>query len=1362
MLLSLTKDTTQVSAEFRNAIAQLFPTNVIEVAAQTTNAYDSLALTAGSATGAGYVTLAFGNNTNFTAQTEPVSLSVIKVTCPLYQGEIKTVESENAFEEKLTLRHSGDFAGRSDQFMFQWLFHPPTNGAAPAPPVVTSSTGAISDLRGWLPFVLPSGLTNGAVDITIEGPGLQTLKDQYFICRYMPNGTPVCTGPVWSAFTSPKLAEGWIKRVLKAISPYEQRIKQYRNNQVNSLVSMISQAGPRYAGPIALNSKAANAFGLIEIYQTILDRGRALSIDASLNDPEANQALQLAAGRIADLYMLLGNEAYADAADPTIAFGTDDKQYGSEASSIHCFMNQTPSLLEEELALLRGRDASPQPTPLPGVERPPFYNHLVWNFTRDINGGAVAYALNYNIRNQDGDVTGTINEADAKVLYPQGHGDAWGHYLTAIKTYYYLLRNPNYTWLPQSEAVEVGGADVAVDYLDERKFAAAAAAKAKTGAEIVNLTYRQTYIENPAAQWKAYLDPVQQPKSSKNTTNEARAWGVFDWASRAGQGSYFDWVMGNALLPATNTTATGMQKIDRTTVTELREVSAAFQDIQTKADMVDLGLNPLGLAKGALPFDLDPSQVAQGKTHFEQIYGRASMAMNNAIAVFNYANNSTQLLRRQADTVDDFQIGVEDRETDFNSRLIEVFGYPYSNDIGPAGTYPSGYNGPDLYHADYFDPSALLGQNPPAIQELVLAMNELQVDDSGALTTQIHNVTFHISKNGLGLIKPPAWTGSRRAPGEIQLARSDVIQSKARFEKALNEYDNLIGQIQGQASLLEAQYNLNADSIEVWDEQLGTVESLNAVIRRARGRQMGFTRNSRLATLVADAVSEALPLAVGVSSDVTSIARSVIKLLGTVVSEIDTRKAEDEALVELDSTNAKELSQLASSIHLQTLQQGLPVLQQITQLEGLVRSEAPLRLEIFTLQETVQQSAGRYLAASAKGQRLLEDRLRFRQQTSSKVQGFRYKDMAFRIFRNDALQKYRAQFDLAAMYVYLAAQAYDYETSLLPGDARGPGQNFLKDIVRSRSLGTIQGGQPQTGTGRGDPGLADPLARMYLNWSLVLKGQLGFNNPKTETGRFSLRAELFRTQTNTTSVAANAVWREVLSRGVVTNLLTMPEFRQYCIPFFPHNTNEPAIVIPFESTINFGQNFFGKAAGGGDNDYDSTHFATKIRSVGVWFSNYNNLGGSMVNTPRVYLIPIGSDILRSPTRNTGEIRIWNILDQALPVPFPSDNFVLDPNWIPMNDTLFGEFGAIRKYARFRAYHDSGNFNEAETISDTRLICRSVWNTRWLLIIPGGTLHSDRNEGIQRFINGPLVNGQRTGNGVSDIKLFFQTYAYSGN
>ena len=284
---------------------------------------------------------------------------------------------------------------------------------------------------------------------------------------------------------------------------------------------------------------------------------------------------------------------------------------------------------------------------------------------------------------------------------------------------------------------------------------------------------------------------------------------------------------------------------------------------------------------------------------------------------------------------------------------------------------------------------------------------------------------------------------------------------------------------------------------------------------------------------------------------------------------------------------------------------------------------------------------------------------------------------------------------------------------------------------------------------------------MITNWDLVLKGQLGFNNPQSETGRFSLRSELFRIQPG---AEGSKLWREELQRNIVDNLLDFQEFKRYCIPFQPQQAVEPAIVIPFSTTINFGQNFFGWPAGGGDNDYDSTHFATKIRTVGVWFANYNNLGAGMINTPRVYLVPVGNDVLRSPTGNAGTIREWKILDQKLPVPFPlSEGTLSNQRWIPTNDTLSDELGDIRQFARFRAYHDSGTFDPAQTISDSRLIGRSVWNTRWLLIIPGGTLHNDRVEGIQRFINGTLLpNGQRDGNGVLDIRIFFQTYAYSGN
>ena len=1336
----------------------LLPSDVIPVTGGTTN-YDSLALTAGFARRGGFVTLAFGNNPVLSPKDEPVSLVVIRVDCPPFPGDVRVVDSDNPFDEKLTLRFTGDFAGRTDEYIFEWYSFPPVDGLPSTLPYTS-----------WIKFetqVAPGHQTDrGAVDVTIEGASLLTLTDNYFVCRYRPLTQPPCSSSQnpddwWSDWTKPMLAEGWVKRVLAGINSFDQRFKSFDEKRVNSLVSMISQAGPRYEGPVALSLEAADKFGLIEIYETVLRRAMELSIDGlpPVDYPPAQTALLLAAGRLADLYMLLGNEAYADAADPTIAFGTDDGIYGAEATSIHCFMNQTASLLEEELALLRGRDAQLQP----GVTLPPIYNRLAWNFTRDINGGEVAYALNYNVRDEAGQVNGRIDEQDAKVLYPQGHGDAWGHYLTAIKYYYRLLRHPRFTWDPQAEAVLVGGIPVSVDFLDERKFARAAAAKARTGAEIVDLTYRQDYQANLHAGRTDYHD-----------INGDRAWGVADWASRAGQGAYVDWVVANALLPDRDPTLTnpissddhtGIQIVDRTTVLELREILASAQDIQAKMDAADGGMNPVGLADSALSFDLNPQEVDQGRGHFDQIFDRAVRAMNNAVTVFNHANNSTQLLRRQADHQADFVTQVDEREMDFQNRLIELFGYPYEDDIGPAGTYPSGYDGPDIYHFDYNDATELASFKLPAVQVVTLPMKEIGVDDAGALTENTKVVEFRISTDGLGLIKPASWTGRRRAQGELQMARSDLIQGKARFERALVDYDNLVDQIHDLASVLKGQHNVNAEEVGVKSNAKQAIQTLNDQMRGSRERQLDLRKAMRIVNLMQDAIAEALPRAVGLANDITSVARSALRIVGVVMSEIQTEQADAEAMMEADRTAAKEVNDRLDEIKLTVLRNDQGVRSQVAQIEQLVRQEIPLRLEIYNLRETLRQSGQRYLNTLARAQRLLDERLRFRQQTAVQIQGYRYKDMAFRIFRNDALQKYRAQFDLAARYVYLAAKAFDYETCL-PENHSFAASTFITDILRARSLGFLQGGVPQISNGAGEIGLADPLAWMHLYWTLIARSELGFNNPQTDTGRFSLRSELFRIQRGE---AGNSAWRETLSRLVVPHFPDLPEVRRYCVLPSPLGLSEPALVIPFSTTINFGHNFFAWPLGGGDNAYDSTHNATKIRSVGVWFANYNSLvDQGLANTPHVYLIPVGVDFQRCPPDDSGyrALREWKVFEQKLPVPFQFNKTILKDNlgWIPFTDSVppGEELAQIRKHPMFRAYHDSGAFTPGEMINSSRLIGRSVWNSRWLLIIPGGALHHDRQEGIQRLIHGSMVNGQRTGNGISDIKLFFQTYSYAGN
>ena len=110
---------------------------------------------------------------------------------------------------------------------------------------------------------------------------------------------------------------------------------------------------------------------------------------------------------------------------------------------------------------------------------------------------------------------------------------------------------------------------------------------------------------------------------------------------------------------------------------------------------VDSGVNPLGLIKGVVPFDIDPVQVDAGQTHFEQIYSRAEKAMASAIAAYDYANGYTQRLRQNQDTLEDFRKNLDDQERDYRNRLIEIFGYPYADDIGPGKTYPDGYDGPE-------------------------------------------------------------------------------------------------------------------------------------------------------------------------------------------------------------------------------------------------------------------------------------------------------------------------------------------------------------------------------------------------------------------------------------------------------------------------------------------------------------------------------------------------------------------------------------------------------------------------------------------------------------------------------------------
>ncbi|MDB6027785.1 MAG: hypothetical protein JWM68_4008, partial [Verrucomicrobiales bacterium] len=150
-------------------------------------------------------------------------------------------------------------------------------------------------------------------------------------------------------------------------------------------------------------------------------------------------------------------------------------------------------------------------------------------------------------------------------------------------------------------------------------------------------------------------------------------------------------------------------------------------------------------------------------------------------------------------------------------------------------------------------------------------------------------------------------------------------------------------------------------------------------------------------------------------------------------------------------------------------------------------------------------------------------------------------------------------------------------------------------------------------------------------------------------------------------------------------------------------------------------------------------------------------------TPYIYLIPVGVDAMRSPPLgDTAAIRTWNVDDVAIPLPFNigASDFSTKSLYLS-SDSLTEPVFTIRKHQAFRPvssgsffstslYGSSGTLQRSQ-YTNNRLVARSVWNTKWKVVIPGYTLLNDSKEGIDRFIQT-----------VTDLKIHFVTYSYSGN
>ena len=1326
---------------------------------------------------------------------DPITMHVIRVVPEYHTARVVTREDEvNMLSQQLSVLYTDPFGGRPDDFEFEWKRAAPNpDGTIPSDYETGYEGRAVNADRGEQEGTAPQygrGLTRFVVGQ--QGDTLANMVNTYWTCRYraLPGTRAYGTmGETWSGWCEPPaLAEGWVQRVLNNVTPFNQRMTDLYENKAETAVSMIEQAGGPYQGDVALNNDNLTSVGLIQLYETILNKAESMSLLLGVNDAGANKQLQLAVERLGDLYKVLGDEAYSDAKNPTVAFGGAAGK-ASEATSLFCFDNQVNSLLDEELCLLRGRSG----VSAPSCRLAPYYNRLLWNFTKGITAGEVAYAVNYAV---NGTETVALSEEQAARTYPQGHGDAYGHYLSVLKGWYRLLRNPYFSWgVPAQGEMNVADAAINVDYYEEAKFAEAAADLARTAADVVDLTARKAWRDQGTS-GAGYLDARGEP-----------AFGYGEWASRGAYGALVNWVTANSILPESAASATtdlnaplddrGLTRIDRGTVDELKDICTSAADIMRAQDRLDAGLNPLGLSDSAIPFDIAPGGVAEGSnTHFEQVLGRAKTALGNARKVLDRAQTQANRMRMVQDAATDYAGTIAGEEEDWNSQLLAIYGAPYSDDIGPTGTYPQGYEGPDLIHYMWMELDKYgvtdvrdtreeqivyyedLGDYQTHVYDMILALGNTIQKELVENHRRYGTLSWSVSASGL-VVKPARISGTRPRQGTIQEKYGSFLEKYVAVQQAFRHYDVAISDLDGKLDwttfMVAKDFSLFAAN-----SVLKGLETKDALEEKYLKIAINTTEYlSKLSEESREKVKNVLPETMGAGMTVVTSPRSLAEAGMAIPTSLE-QIGYGEMLLSYKNSLEADSSRIIFDGTVAQLSNLIDYYKSANEeIDGVLEAASKVTSCYEELQRTIaalNSAVEAYKAEIAKGEQVLAKREAVRKRQVDKLSQYRYNEMLFRKIRDKALTRYSAAFDLAQKYVYMAAQVYDYETGLRRGE-EGAADDFKAKIVATRQLGAFDSGGGPIVADDGDLGLSGYLAQMEANWQ-VLKPRLGINNPQPYATWFSLRRELYRILPD---AAGDAAWGRELAKHWTDDIASDPDFRRHCQPFqsqFGLREKEPGLVIPFETTIDFAKNLFGNEIAGGDHAYDSSWYSTRIAAAGVWFENYNQLAPGaakgaateLADTPVAYLVPVGFDCLRAPGLADGTYWRFSVVDQVIPAPYSIGSYELDDDtWMPsVTQADWQGIDAtvkIRKHPSFRAYFGAaGATPDNSRLDATRLIGRSVWNTRWLLVIPAGAMNADRDHALSVFINGFDVNrdGKNDILPVSDIKIGFRTYSQSGN
>ncbi|MEO0915439.1 MAG: hypothetical protein AAFY31_00390, partial [Pseudomonadota bacterium] len=1009
---------------------------------------DALLIT-GAVTGTGPVALLLNDDPD--AGTA-VSMRILDVSCPAHVAPLQMMRPTSLFEPGVTFAYGADFGGETDRLQFEWRRQSLNDLSKAARPVDLSDAAWVG--------VPGDGAGRSVLNIPAGDPGV--LQNTAVTARYT-GFEDVCgpSEPVWSGVETgtesgmprPLVAQSWIAMVAERVNAFEARQTDLAESGEPTATSLIALAGRRYESDVQLTSEGALDAGLIEIYETVLNRATRLAFGGQIAAGAGMQGdLAQVAGRLGDLYRALGNEAVSDALDPSIVSTSEMADDRNRASSAFAFSSVLTSRLDEELVLLRGRNDTTGPT-----AQPPTYNRLRWALDSGERADGV-YALTYGIEPvtlPNGQRTQSPLE-HARALYPQGHGDAWGHYLSGMKYFYDLMRTPGFAWQAQVNLSE--GSDGAVSLTtssEEEIFTSLAAERANTGARIVDLQFRQGYTEDPIARLLGFPGSAMDQDS---------AWGLTDWARRAGQGAYLDWLALNAALPAPDCAGCGdatILTIDRTTVPDLAQLPEAFNRTQLTLERAAAGMTPLGLPQNVVPFGLDLDlRVYSKEGHFGQIYETALKEVQKARSGLSRVELAMRDLRttrmEEAQRVRE----VAEREAASKRELVELYGRPYPEDlIGSNRTYPASYDGPDIHNYDltdidaadmfgdslatasavglevqrvdgltdlFLDPSALVDSQPfsdPKLQSLMQDGQSYVIDRDKLAAFQAASteradgdapqLKFVFSPE-LGLLQKPERFTRRPKYGELQYAKVAFLREFGLLRQQLLEYDQLAASTHQQLDLLKARIRGQEGELAAQADTLAKVTRLQTEMIDNELVQVEADYAAQSASEIAQVMSgPGGAWAVGLTG------ASIVSRQVAAVAQIQRSRAQ----------NQRERVEMTGQLRLIAGEaREWELLTEATQLFETAQRHQVLREGLRVQDIAVREAEMRYFSLLADAEREMAALIRFRQETAADTQAARYADGVNRLLRDEAVEAYEAQLDQAARYVYLAAKAYEYET----------------------------------------------------------------------------------------------------------------------------------------------------------------------------------------------------------------------------------------------------------------------------------------------------------------------------------------------